>query len=204
MADEFYQKMPDFHVTFRDLLHAVNPRHVTDGFTSLPKEGVLRIFFRSEKSDGFGRVWTRELGYQRPARYLQTTEAAWGRPLPLPSHFTTHNLQFTLSSIPIRFSFWHSVPPPPGNLHQALELCDSYFHLHLIQNWLLWLVLLSSSSSILPSNATGLSFFISNLSCLLKKRLSLQKCTQEHTWTHWHSRSKEEFSSFVNAFVDTA
>jgi hypothetical protein len=35
-------KMPDFHVTFRDLLHAV--RHGTDGFTSPPKEGVLRIF----------------------------------------------------------------------------------------------------------------------------------------------------------------
>ena len=33
-------------------------------------------FFRPEKSDGFGRVWTRELGYQRPARYLWTTEAA--------------------------------------------------------------------------------------------------------------------------------
>ena len=31
-------------------------------------------FFRSEKSDGFGRVWTRELGYQRPAHYLWTTE----------------------------------------------------------------------------------------------------------------------------------
>jgi hypothetical protein len=27
-----------------------------EGFTSLPKEGVLRIFFRPEKSDGFGRV----------------------------------------------------------------------------------------------------------------------------------------------------
>ena len=27
-------------------------------------------FFRPEKSDGFGRVWSRELGYQRPARYL--------------------------------------------------------------------------------------------------------------------------------------
>ena len=27
-------------------------------------------FFRPEKSDGFGRVWTSELGYQRPARYL--------------------------------------------------------------------------------------------------------------------------------------
>ena len=41
------------------LLHA--------GFTSSPKEGALRIF-SLEKSEGFGRVWTRELGYQRPAR----------------------------------------------------------------------------------------------------------------------------------------
>jgi len=49
------------------LLHAVNLRHVTDGFTSPPKEGVLRIF-SPEKSDGFGRVWTRDLGYQSPAR----------------------------------------------------------------------------------------------------------------------------------------
>ena len=30
--------------TFRDLLHAVNLRHGTHGFTSLSKEGVLRIF----------------------------------------------------------------------------------------------------------------------------------------------------------------
>jgi hypothetical protein len=44
-------------------------RHGTDGLISPPKEGVLRIF-SPEKSDGFGRVWTRELGYQRPARYL--------------------------------------------------------------------------------------------------------------------------------------
>jgi len=35
----------DFHVTFRDLLHAVKLRHGADGFTSPPKEGVLRIFF---------------------------------------------------------------------------------------------------------------------------------------------------------------
>jgi len=34
----------DFHITFRDLLHAVKLRHGTDGFTSPPKEGVLRIF----------------------------------------------------------------------------------------------------------------------------------------------------------------
>ena len=45
MTDEFCLKMPDFHVTFRDLLRAVNLRNWTDGFTSLPKEGVLRIFF---------------------------------------------------------------------------------------------------------------------------------------------------------------
>ena len=37
-------EMPDFHVAFRNLLHAVNLRHGTDGFTSSPKEGVLRIF----------------------------------------------------------------------------------------------------------------------------------------------------------------
>jgi hypothetical protein len=34
----------DFHVTLRDLLHAVKLRHGTDGFTSPPKEGVLVIF----------------------------------------------------------------------------------------------------------------------------------------------------------------
>ena len=37
-------RIPDFHGTFRDLLHAANLRHGTHGFTSLPKEGVLRIF----------------------------------------------------------------------------------------------------------------------------------------------------------------
>ena len=45
----------DFHVTFRNLLHAVKLRHGTDGFTSPPKEGVLRIFLLY-KSDGFGQV----------------------------------------------------------------------------------------------------------------------------------------------------
>jgi hypothetical protein len=56
MACKFSLKMPEFHVAFRDLLHAINLRHGTHSFTSLPKEGVLRIFFRPEKSDGFGRV----------------------------------------------------------------------------------------------------------------------------------------------------
>ena len=42
--------MPDFHVTFRDLLRAVNVQHGTNGFISLPKEGVLRIFFFALKN----------------------------------------------------------------------------------------------------------------------------------------------------------
>jgi hypothetical protein len=49
----------------RVLLHAPKLRHRTGGFTSPLKEGILRIF-SPEKSDGFGRVLTRELGYQRP------------------------------------------------------------------------------------------------------------------------------------------
>jgi len=63
---EFCQKWRLPH-HFWVLLHAVNLWHGTDGFTSLLKEDALRIF-PPEKSDSFGRVWTRELGYQRPAR----------------------------------------------------------------------------------------------------------------------------------------
>jgi len=63
---EFYRKWR-LPCHFWVLLHAVNLRHCADGFTSPPKEGALRIF-SPEKSDGFGRVWTRELGYQRSAR----------------------------------------------------------------------------------------------------------------------------------------
>jgi len=39
--------LPKFRLQLkcRDLLHAANLRHGTDGFTSLLKEGMLRIFF---------------------------------------------------------------------------------------------------------------------------------------------------------------
>jgi hypothetical protein len=45
---EMFQQIPSrirFPRNSRDLLHAANLRHGTDGFTSPPKEGVLRIFF---------------------------------------------------------------------------------------------------------------------------------------------------------------
>ena len=49
----------NFHVTFRDLL-----RHGTDGFTSLPKEGVLEHFFalkiRRLRPGANPRTWVRK------------------------------------------------------------------------------------------------------------------------------------------------
>jgi hypothetical protein len=48
-------------------LHAAKLGHGTDYLTSPPEEGRPRIFLCTEKSNGFGRVWIRELGNQRPA-----------------------------------------------------------------------------------------------------------------------------------------
>jgi hypothetical protein len=56
----------NFHINCRVLLRATKLRHGTDGFTSPLKEGMLWIS-SPEKSNGFGRVQIRDLGYQRPA-----------------------------------------------------------------------------------------------------------------------------------------
>ena len=45
MADLIFPTACDFLGKCRDLLHAANLRHGRDGFTSPPKEGMLRIFF---------------------------------------------------------------------------------------------------------------------------------------------------------------
>ena len=45
MAGNFDRNLRLSHIHFPVLLHAANMRHGTNGFTSLPKEGVLRIFF---------------------------------------------------------------------------------------------------------------------------------------------------------------
>jgi hypothetical protein len=45
----------DSHLNHGVLLHAANLRHVTDGFTSPPKED-MRWIFLPEKSNGFGQV----------------------------------------------------------------------------------------------------------------------------------------------------
>ena len=72
MADEFCLQMPDFHVTFSDLLHAVNLRHRTDGFTSPPKEGGLRIFSPS-------KIPTASVGFE-PANLGTKGQHATSRP----------------------------------------------------------------------------------------------------------------------------
>jgi hypothetical protein len=54
MADSTLCTTCDFHGTCMDLLHAAKLRRGTDGFTSPPKEGMLRKI--PEKSDGFSRV----------------------------------------------------------------------------------------------------------------------------------------------------
>jgi hypothetical protein len=46
MADPILPTACDFHCKYRDLLHAANLRHGTDGFTSPTKEGMLRTFYR--------------------------------------------------------------------------------------------------------------------------------------------------------------
>ena len=83
MADEFCLKMPDFHVTFIDLLHAVNLRHGTDGFTSPPNEGVLRIFaLKNPKAS---------VGFE-PANLGTKGQHATSRPPQAPSIYYTHTL----------------------------------------------------------------------------------------------------------------
>jgi hypothetical protein len=51
---ENFAESGDFHVSL-GFFYCRKTRHGTGGFTSPPKEGVLRIF-SPEKSDGFGQV----------------------------------------------------------------------------------------------------------------------------------------------------
>ena len=108
MVDEFCLKMPDFHVTFRDLLHAVNLRHGTDGFTSPPKEGVLRIFFALKNP-------TASVGFE-PANFGTKGQQATSRPpkpptntLPLMVHWKWVGL-ITVTVVPhyVLCKFWDS------------------------------------------------------------------------------------------------
>ena len=98
MADEFCLKMPDFHVTFRDLLHAVNLRHGADGFTSPPKEGVLRIFFALKNptaSVGFEPANLGTKGHYCELAYMYTPDTSFS----YRSSSNRHAVLITLSDL---------------------------------------------------------------------------------------------------------
>ena len=74
--------LPKFRIPrkFRDLLHAANLRYGTDGFTSLPKESVLRMFFRPKNPTASAGFEPAKLGTKgqhatsRPPKPLTHTE----------------------------------------------------------------------------------------------------------------------------------
>jgi len=69
----------------RDLLHAANLRHGTDGFVSSPKEGMLRIFFALKNP-------TASAGFE-PANLAIKGQHATSRP----PQRTTQNKQYLLT-----------------------------------------------------------------------------------------------------------
>jgi hypothetical protein len=73
MANEFCLKMPDFHVTFRDLLHAVNLRRVTEGVYFPSEGGRAEEFFALKNptaSVGFEAVNLGTKGQHGTNRFL--------------------------------------------------------------------------------------------------------------------------------------
>ena len=79
-------EMPDFHIAFRNILHAVNLRHGTDGFTSPPKEDVLRNFspwkIRRLRPGLNPRTWVPKastLPLDHRSLFANTLFVAWGR-----------------------------------------------------------------------------------------------------------------------------
>jgi hypothetical protein len=67
MADPILPTACDFHGKCRDLSHAANLWHGTDGFTSPPKEGTLRILARKVRWLELGlnpRTWVPESCHQ--------------------------------------------------------------------------------------------------------------------------------------------
>jgi hypothetical protein len=55
-SPQFCHQSRNFRKNWWDYLHAAKLGHGTYYFTPLPKEGILRIFWMPEKSNGFGRV----------------------------------------------------------------------------------------------------------------------------------------------------
>jgi hypothetical protein len=78
MADPILPTACDFfYGKCKDLLHAANLRHGTDGFTSPPKEGMLRIIspekFRRLQQGFNPQTWVLEASMTTEAAVAQLT-----------------------------------------------------------------------------------------------------------------------------------
>jgi hypothetical protein len=112
--------MPTSTVHFRDLLHAANLRHGTHGFTSLPKESVLRIFpplkIRRLRPGLNSRTWVPEASTLNP----RPPKPLMGRgSTPRPGHFilakqTLHLLYRRLIGPQGRYRRVRKISPLPG------------------------------------------------------------------------------------------
>jgi hypothetical protein len=114
----------DFRGNCWGFLHAAKLRHGTDGFTSPLKEGMLRNF-SPEKSDGFGWVWTRELGV--PEASMPTTRPR--KPLRQPEH------QHISAFLPLLHSFFQCITSwnPQGLSRPVMGLLYLFLSVHQLQ-----------------------------------------------------------------------
>ena len=70
MAVNFDRKLRLPRIHFRVLSHAANMRHGTNGFISLPKEGVLKIFSALKNPTASARFEPSNLGTSRTPKPL--------------------------------------------------------------------------------------------------------------------------------------
>ena len=118
MADEFCLKMPDFHVTFRDLLHALNLR------LYFPSEGTCAEDFFALKNP------TASAGFE-PANLGTKGQHATFRP-PKPLNVAVTNTWFSVHSAMHKCWLIHFIECDIVCLHEAREFVISRCFLKIV------------------------------------------------------------------------
>jgi hypothetical protein len=79
MVSGSFAEITPFSTPFRDLLHAANLRHGTDGVPSPPKEGMLRI--KGNAINSFNLIRMRKFGQDGHSDCLTRVSTELGRHL---------------------------------------------------------------------------------------------------------------------------